>query len=78
MDLSLLPCRVPLGDARPSDKGSMGKQLGGLLILISHSKLVTSRSAGLQELVSQVFAVFFLVPQVGVVSVLPACLMTKE
>lgn len=39
MDLSLLPCTVWLSDARPSDKGSMGKQFGGLLILISHSKL---------------------------------------
>lgn len=50
MDLSLLPCTV--GDARPSDKRSMGKQFGGLLILISHSKLtfqasvLTSRTSG--------------------------------
>lgn len=50
MDLGLLPCRVPLGDARPSDKGSMGKQFGALLVLISPSKRVTSRSAGLQGL----------------------------
>lgn len=50
MDLGLLPCRVPLGDARPSDKGSMGKQFGALLVRISPSKRVTSRSAGLQGL----------------------------
>lgn len=42
MDLGHLPCTVPLGDARPSDKGSMGKQFGALLVLISPSKRVTS------------------------------------
>lgn len=44
-------CTVPVGDARPFAKGSIGKQFGGLLNLISQSELVASWSARLQEVV---------------------------